>query len=130
VTISFQASVNERKGPVSLFLGAVFDIDPISSMLQDVVLGDRFRLAVKTDVMLSKRGRRAPAVVAAWNQLLITGSAKIEGLGHIPVGHKNRFGHIEARDYHGEELKTIIVEGAEAILRFLRPCYDAWAEVK
>jgi hypothetical protein len=113
------------KGPVSLFLTVVFDIDPTSSMLRDVVVGDRFRLAIKTEVMLSPRGHRSPTVVAAWNQLLETGSATIEGLGELPVRDKKRFGHFEARDYSEEELKALMVKRAVSVVRFLRPCYDA-----
>jgi hypothetical protein len=125
---SGQEDIFTVKGPVSLFLTVVFDIDPTSSMLRDVVVGDRFRLAIKTDVMLSTRGHKSPAVVATWNQLLETGSAKIEGLGELPVRDKRRFGHIEARDYSEQELKALIVERAVSVVRFLRPCYDAWSK--
>lgn len=125
-----QEDIITVKGPVSLSLTARFEIDPTSSKLLDVVVGDRFRLEIKIAVMLSPKGRKAPMVVAAWNQLLNTGSAKIEGLGELPVTDKKRFGHIEAKDYGEEELEALIVERAVSILGFLRPCYDAWTQVE
>jgi hypothetical protein len=120
-----QEDIYTSKGPVSLFLTAVLDVDP-TSHLQGVVVEDRCRLELRLQFMLTPKGRKSPAVVAAWDQLLRSGSATIEGLGDLPVVDRKRFVHSEVVDYSKEDLKDLAVARGLNVLKFLRPCYDAW----
>jgi hypothetical protein len=120
-----QEDIYTSKGPVSLFLTAVSNVDP-TSHLQGVVVEDRFRLELRLQFMLTPKGKKSPAVVAAWNELLKSGSARIEGLGDLPLVDKKRFIHSQDVDYGTEDFKNLAVARGLNVLKFLRPCYDAW----
>ncbi len=120
-----QEAIYTVKAPVTVFVTAVFDVDPEPSFkLRDVVEAGRVRLTVNSEFMLASKVPKSSVVARKWRDLLEAGPVDIPGVGLFVIRGDKRFAHSANWDGPEAELADFLAETGWRVLEHLRPFFS------